>query len=76
MVAPIQIGEGPVMAMTGFPFTVTTPVAFETQPCGVVKVNWTEPLDKPVTTPLLSTDATEGLRLAHVPPPAGLSCVV
>ena len=52
-------------------FTVIPPVVL-LQPVAVsVKVNVAVPAARPVTTPSLSTEATAGLLLTHVPPVAG-----
>lgn len=74
---PTQILLEPVILTTGKAFTVTAPVGNEVQPVAVrVKENVAVPADTPVTTPALSTVATAGLLLAHVPPEAGDKVVV
>lgn len=67
----------PVMLTTGKAVTVTAAVGIEAQPVALlVKVNVAMPADKPVTTPALVTEATEGLLLIQVPPKVGDSVVV
>jgi hypothetical protein len=57
--------------------TVTAGVGAEIQPVlPLVKVNVTEPLETPVTSPALVTVATAGLLLVQVPPVVGDSMVV
>lgn len=66
---------GPVMLTTGNALTVIEPVVLE-HPRVLVKVKVAVPLDKPVTTPPLVTEATEGLLLTQVPPLVGESWLV
>lgn len=74
---PKQTDVGPVNVMMGFALTVTVAVLFDTHPVAVfVKEKVAVPVDKPVTTPALFTEAMVGLLLVQVPPVTGLKEVV
>lgn len=58
---PMHIFLGPVIRAVGLPYTTTDKALTEAQPVAdSVKRNWATPCDKPVTNPLLLTDATVG----------------
>lgn len=58
---PMHIFLGPVMRAVGLPYTTTDKAFTDAQPVAdSVKRNWATPCDKPVTNPLLLTDATVG----------------
>ena len=77
VVDPTQIFVAPVIPTTGAALTVTAAVVAEQ--LGVVlpvKVKVAVPADTPVTRPAMSTVATAGLLLTHVPPEPGVTVVV
>lgn len=76
VVAPTHMALLPVIVAIGLSLTVTGVVGLETQPFILsVNVNVALPAIKPVTIPVLVTEAIDGLLLVHVPPTLGESVV-
>lgn len=74
---PTQIRSPPPNDISGAAETTTGVVVVEVHPVELsVNVKVAEPLESPVTVPLLLTLATNGLLLTHVPPVFGSNNVV
>jgi len=74
--SPVQINEAPAILTTGVSCTTTTSLVSELQPVPESRnIKLTLPSEIPVTRPVLSTVATDGLVLDQVPPLLGISWV-